>query len=130
MHINSNGFDEPLGVGVAQNAFIVVSVHGSKCRTETVHVGGRHQDLKQKTVHALRSAGFDAEISKIPGLMGIHRENICNRCRSGQGVQLEIARGLREKLFDNLDHRSLRKKTPLFYEFVNVLKGVLSDIPS
>lgn len=127
LHISSNKFDEALAVRISQNAIIVISIHGSKFRTETVHIGGRNQKLKQKIMYALRTARFDAEISEIPGLRGIKPENICNRCKSGEGVQLEISRGLREKMFDNLDHRSLRKKTALFYKFVKILKEVIAD---
>ena len=125
LHINSNRFDEAQGVRVCRNAVIVISVHGSRFRTEGVLIGGRNEKLKLKIMHALNSAGFDAEISEIPGLRGIRPENICNRCRSGEGVQLEISRGLREKMFDNLDHRSLRMKTTVFYKFVNIIKEVL-----
>ena len=126
LHINSNRFDEARGVEVCRNAVIVISVHGSRFRTEGVLVGGRNEKLKLKIMHALKTAGFDAEISEIPGLRGIRPENICNRCRSGEGVQLEISRGLREKMFDNLDHRSLRMKTTFFYKFVNIVKEALS----
>ncbi len=126
MHISSNRFDEALGIEISENALMVISVHGSRFRTETVHVGGKNQRLKQKITHALTAAGFHAEISKIPGLKGISPENICNRCKSKEGVQLEISRGLREKMFHNLDHRNLRQRTIYFYKFVNTLKEVLS----
>ncbi|MEA2060198.1 MAG: poly-gamma-glutamate hydrolase family protein [Thermodesulfobacteriota bacterium] len=124
LHITSNRFDEPLGVRLSQNASTVISIHGSRYRSEIVHIGGRHQTLKQNILHALTNAGFNAEICTIPGLRGISPENICNRCRSGKGVQLEISRGLRDKLFDNLDRRKLRKKTKIFYKFVNALKNI------
>ena len=126
LHISSNRFDEALGVQISENALMVISVHGSRFRTETVHVGGKNQRLKQKITHALTAAGFNAEISKIPGLKGISPENICNRCKGREGVQLEISRGLREKMFHNLDHRNLRQRTTYFYKFVNIMQGVLS----
>ena len=126
LHISSNRFDEPLGLEIARNAFIVISVHGSGYKTEMVHIGGRNQLLKEKIREALKAGGFHAEISEIPGLRGIRPENICNRCRSGEGVQLEISRGLRENMFENLAQRSLRKKTADFYRFINILKAVLS----
>ena len=53
LHITSNRFDEPLGIQVAQKALTVISVHGSRFRTETVHIGGRNQHLKQKIMHEL-----------------------------------------------------------------------------
>ena len=125
LHINSANFDEPIAVRAAQNADIVISIHGAKDRSQMVHIGGTNEALKQHIMHALRQAGFDAAISEIPGLRGIKTENICNRCKTGKGVQLELSRGLRERLFDNLDHRSLRKKTILFYKFMSALKKAL-----
>ena len=128
LHISSNRFDEGLGMRISQNAAITISVHGSGFKTETVHVGGRNEKLKQKIIVALKTGGFNAEISEIPGLRGIKPDNICNRCRSGEGVQLEISRGLREKMFDHLDHRHLRMKTKVFYQFVTILKEALSAL--
>ena len=126
LHMTSNKFDEPLGIQVAQKALIVISVHGARFKTETIHIGGRNQYLGQKIMHALIGAGFNAEISKEPGLKGISPGNICNRCKSGEGIQLEISRGLREKMFDDLQFRNLRKRTVCFYKFVNTMKEVLS----
>jgi len=125
LHVNSNTFDEPIALKAAKNADIVISIHGAKDKSEIVHIGGTNQELKQTMMNALRSAGFDAMISEIPGLRGIKPENICNRCKTRKGVQLEISRGLRETLFENLQHRSLRKKTIVFYQFVKVLKESL-----
>ena len=128
LHISSNAFDEPLGVKVSRRAFITIAVHGCKDKSEMVHVGGKHEPLKKEMISSLKHAGFNAEHCDIPGLRGSKPGNICNRCRSGKGVQLEIARGLRETLFDNLHHRFLKKKTVLFYQFVDVLKRVLQAV--
>ena len=125
LHINSNTFDEPIALKAATHADIVISIHGAKDKSLMSHLGGTNHELKQVFIHALRAAGFAAEISDIPGMRGIRSENICNRCKTGKGVQIEISRGLREKLFENLGHRYLRKKTILFYKFVNTLKEAL-----
>ena len=123
--INSNNFDEPIALKAANNADIVVSIHGAKDKSEMVHVGGSNHELKQIIKHELRLTGFDASICEIPGLRGTRPENICNRCRTRKGVQLELSRGLRENLFNNLGHRYLREKTIRFYKFVNTLKEAL-----
>ncbi|QTA79920.1 Poly-gamma-glutamate hydrolase family protein [Desulfonema limicola] len=125
LHITSRAFDEPSGLKASQNAIITISIHGSKYKKEIVHIGGKNHDLKEKIMYSLKSSGFYSVISDIPGLKGIKPENICNQCRSKKGVQLEISRGLREKMFDNLDHRLLRNKTPVFYKFVNALRQAL-----
>lgn len=127
LHISSNRFDEPLGIKATQQAHITITIHGSRYKTQTVHIGGKNQALKQKIMDVLITAGFHAQISEIPGLQGIKPENICNRCKTGRGVQLEVSRGLRESMFDYLDHRRLRKKTIVFYQFVNALKKVLIE---
>ena len=125
LHITSNRYDEPIGLKTSKNAFIVISIHGCRDKKEMVFIGGKYQKLKQKIMYALRTAGFRAVISEVPGLRGISPENICNRCKSGKGVQLEISRGLRDKMFDDIDRRSLRKKTEVFYKFVNTIKEAI-----
>ncbi len=79
----------------------------------------------EKIRHALEKAGFSAEICTKAGLCARHPENICNRCQTGKGVQLEISRGLREKMFDNLVRRSWRKRSSLFFNFLNTLEKAL-----
>ena len=125
LHIQSNHFDEPTGVRIAKRADVVVTLHGYHGKAETVFIGGKDQPLKNEIRDALNSAGFEAQISSKPGLRAQHPQNICNRCRSGQGVQLEISRGLRKKMFTHLASRSLRKRTGQFYSFVDAIKKAL-----
>jgi phage replication-related protein YjqB (UPF0714/DUF867 family) len=87
-----------------------------------VFIGDKNQELKQQIMDALRKAGFRVSISRVPGLRGISAENICNRCKSGKGVQLEISRGLREKMYESIDRRSMRKKTGIFDKFVDSIR--------
>jgi phage replication-related protein YjqB (UPF0714/DUF867 family) len=125
LYINSNNFDEPISLKAAHDADIVMSIHGAKDKAEMVCVGGVNSELKRIIIHTLKAAGFNAVISRRPGLQGNNPENICNRCKTKKGVQLEISRGLRETLFENLSNRSLRKKTKTFYQFVNTLREAL-----
>ena len=125
LHITSTKFDDPKGVRLVENADVVVSIHGYQGKDEVVFIGGKNQNLKEKIRYMLNEAGFHAEISTKTGLRAQHPENICNRCRSGEGVQLEISRGLRDRMFDNLDRRPWRKKTRLFFEFVDTLREAL-----
>ncbi len=125
LHIQSVKFDEPKGIRTAGNAETVVSIHGHHGKNEVVFIGGKNQELKGKIRCMLNKSGFHAQISTELGLSGQHPRNICNRSRTGKGVQLEISRGLREKMFDNLSTRTCRKKTKLFYEFVETLREAL-----
>jgi len=125
LHINSNKFDEASGLNATRNAYIAIAIHGCKDKKEIVYIGGRNQELKKEIMYSLKKAGFEAVITDVPGLRGVKSKNICNRCRSGKGVQLEISRGLRENMFDHLDHRPLRNRKILFYQFINALKEPL-----
>jgi phage replication-related protein YjqB (UPF0714/DUF867 family) len=126
LHITSNRFDELEGLRIAKSSEVVVSIHGYRGKDEIVFIGGRNEDLKSKIMHGLNRAGFNTEISTKQGLRGQHPRNICNLCRTGRGVQLEISRGLREKMFENLKRRSLRKKTVFFFKFVDTLREALN----
>lgn len=125
LHLTSNRFDEPIGLKLAGKSAVVVTVHGNHEEREAVLVGGLHRVLKERLVKALTAAGFQAEIGMTPGLRGIDPNNLCNRGRRGGGVQLEISRGLRQRLFEDFDSPALRKKTLIFSAFVDTIRKTL-----
>ena len=98
LHIESHLFDEPRALGAVEKADIVITVHGQVGRTEEfVMLGGLDHGLRSEIRQQLEAAGFQTR-PPSEGLMGTDPMNICNRGRSGQGVQLEISRKLREGL--------------------------------
>ncbi len=97
LHITSDHFDEPRCMELVAKSWKVISVHGRKGKGKFVMVGGLDQDLVKKTSDILNSMGFSA-IKAEKKVAGMSRKNICNRCVSGKGLQLEISRGLRSKL--------------------------------
>jgi phage replication-related protein YjqB (UPF0714/DUF867 family) len=128
LHISSNRYDEPIGLRISREANLVVSIHGCHHQQEIVFIGGMNREIKHKIMNALRMSGFMAIIDEVPGHRGISADNICNRCQCGEGVQLEISKGLREKMFENIDRRSLRKRTKNFFQFVHAVKEVLAQL--
>jgi phage replication-related protein YjqB (UPF0714/DUF867 family) len=126
LHLTCTRFDEPLGVAAARGAEVVVTVHGCSESSETVFVGGRHQELKAAICTALTAAGFRAVVGARPGLQAVKHENLCNRGRNGRGVQLEISAGLRRKLFSGLNAHQEGRPTPLFALFVAAIRQVLT----
>ncbi|MCI1728516.1 MAG: poly-gamma-glutamate hydrolase family protein [Chiayiivirga sp.] len=98
LHITSARFDEPLGVSAAASGQIVVTTHGQAGDAEFVNVGGLATGLGTALISKLEAEGYIASRHANAGLQGLDTSNICNRGRSGQGVQLEISRGLRDKL--------------------------------
>jgi len=125
LHIGSDRFDEPVAVRIAEQAHGAVTIHGSRGGEDRVYVGGRDDDLKRRIIDELNGAGFHAEESLRPGLEGRSPRNICNRCLTGQGVQIELSRGLREKMFEGLAKRSPRKKSETFYRFVRAVRDAI-----
>ncbi len=96
-HITSHRFDEPQAIDLVGRSITAVAIHGRKDDgTNTVWLGGRATVLRDAIGAALRDAGFGAELNQT--LPGIHESNICNRTRSGKGVQLELPRSLRRRL--------------------------------
>lgn len=96
-HITSHRFDEPQALDLVGRALTAVAIHGRKDNgNDTVWLGGRATELRDAIGAALRDADFGAELNKT--LPGVHQSNICNRTRSGRGVQLELPRSLRRRL--------------------------------
>lgn len=96
-HITSHRFDEPGALDIVGRSNTAVAIHGRKDDgSDTVWLGGRAAELRDAMGGALREAGFEAELNET--LPGVHETNICNRTRSGRGVQLELPRSLRRRL--------------------------------
>lgn len=108
LHITSDRYDEPRAVALAMRADRIVAVHGRKDDQPegrdgvTTWVGGLDPGRKQGVVDALRAAGFEAIVAKVR-MKGLEPDNICNRGRSGEGVQLEIPKSLRDRLVQDDD---------------------------
>ncbi len=119
LHITSTNFDEPRAIDAASKADIVVTIHGHSDEERSfIMIGGLHEALCEQVRAALTHAGFSVE-REDPGLAGLSKSNICNRGRSGMGVQLEISRALRDDLLEDDELESL---------FVNTVRGVLSSV--
>lgn len=106
LHITSSHFDEPECLTLIRGCSIVVTVHGCHYadKDETVYLGGREEGLRDAIGAALGHAGFATRSDRRNP--GRHPLNICNRGRTGQGVQLEISRDLRRKLRHDHDLRA------------------------
>lgn len=125
LHLGSSRFDEPVGLSVADQAEIVVTIHGCRGNIPEILIGGSQAVLKETLCQSLILAGFRARISAQAGLRGMDPENICNRFAHHGGVQLELTRGLREAMFYHLDNRSFRGKTALFFDFIRAVRHPL-----
>lgn len=100
LHVTSNRFDEPRALAAAARAHTVLTVHGAAGAEAAVYVGGRDEALRERLLAALAGAGFAAAPDPSPTRQGRGVTNICNRGRSGCGVQLELPVGMRRRLFE------------------------------
>ncbi len=114
-HITSHRFDEPDALDLVGRASTAIAIHGRKDDgRDAVWLGGRATDLRDAIGASLRGAGFEAEPNtRLPG---VHETNICNRTRSGEGVQLELPRSLR---------RTLAEDQELLQEFCLSIKSAI-----
>lgn len=94
LHVTSRHFDEPRCLELIARCETVIAIHGCKAEDECVFLGGLASDLKQGLAAALRRARIRVETTghKFPA---IDPDNICNRGRSGAGLQIEISGPLR-----------------------------------
>jgi phage replication-related protein YjqB (UPF0714/DUF867 family) len=95
LHLASHRFDEPRALDLISGCDTVVAVHGYAAPGPDVLMGGLNEPLKRDIARALAEAGFTylTDGHRFPGS---HPLNICNRGRSGEGVQLELSEGLRK----------------------------------
>lgn len=124
LHITSSSFDEPMALKMSNDSDVVIAIHGEASHEEVVYLGGLNNDLKDKIKTKLIEAGFDARESNNPNLQGISENNICNKCRTRMGVQLEISNGLRKSFFRDLTLGGRAHKTEKLYSFVSALRDV------
>jgi phage replication-related protein YjqB (UPF0714/DUF867 family) len=125
LHITSTRFDVPEALKIALSSQTVITLHGCHGEAPVVYVGGRHAGLKRCLHLALSNAGFDARFSTKPGLKGESPFNLCNRCGTGGGVQLEISTGLRKSMFAPNKSGHIKKRKKDFLRFTSVVKTVL-----
>ncbi len=124
LHIPSHRFDEPRCVSLVEETRTVVAVHGCAGAYHAIYAGGLDCDLRERLIAVLRQAGFEAERA-TGDLAGCYASNICNRGRSGRGVQLEITEALRLAMFKGFRWHERQIMTPVFDAFVDTVRDVL-----
>ena len=94
LHLTSRYFDEPRCLSLIAACDTVIAVHGYAAHGPDVLLGGRDERMKAELVRGLAAHGLScqAEGHRYPGTDPL---NVCNRGRSGQGVQLELSSTLR-----------------------------------
>lgn len=126
LHITSARFDEPQCLALLKSVDAVVTIHGEGSKgKEAVFLGGLHEPLKRAIRKSLEADGF--LVMHHSTLRGSEPANICNRGRSGHGVQLELSAGLRSTFFESLTPAGRRKGTERLALFCKCVRTALID---
>ncbi len=108
LHISSSEFDEPTLTSLVSRTAFVVAFHGASSTGEAVvYVGGRWKLGRHALVEAINTSWKEHGIHAVDAteeaaaehIRGLEAENLTNRGRLQEGVQLEFSRGARDLLF-------------------------------
>lgn len=122
LHITSTKFDEPRALNMAGKSDAVITIHGERSERSVVYLGGLNQALKQAIKASLQQAGFVTDEHHDSGLHGVSPRNICNRSATNSGVQLELSKGLREKLFASLAPAGRKRSTEILAKLADAVR--------
>ena len=111
LHITSHNFDEPKLLHALRQAETVLTIHGLKNSSEEfLMIGGLDLAMGRDLGLALLKQGFCVKPSEQK-YSGVRPANICNRGRTGKGVQLEMSFALRKRTFEDTQYRNRFVKT-------------------
>lgn len=125
LHLASTRFDEPGCLALLTSAHAVLTVHGESSMEDVVFLGGRNGPLRTSVSDALQAAGFRVREHANPDLQGLDPANLCNLGMARAGVQLELARGLRQSLFGSLDRAGRERPTLRLRTFAAAVRSAL-----
>ncbi len=124
LHITSTKFDEPNCIAMCQSSDTIVTVHGSSDEDEIIYVGGLNEELKKAMIEKLEKAGFTTKEDNTEH-SGKNAGNLCNKGRSKQGLQLEISKGLRKKMFKGMNRGSRKFTNEIYESFIKTVQSAL-----
>jgi phage replication-related protein YjqB (UPF0714/DUF867 family) len=96
LHITSVNFDEPRALALVASSEKTVTLHGSRIEKPAVYLSARDKKLEGALAAAFHRAGIPVFTGGHVYLAGENPANICNKNRRGQGVQVELSRGIRQ----------------------------------
>jgi phage replication-related protein YjqB (UPF0714/DUF867 family) len=128
LHITSARIDEPQGLALVKSSESAIAIHGENDDDQqVVFIGGGDAALCARLRDALVKSGFVVQKHKNPDLQGTHEANICNRGKSGLGVQLELTNALRASFFESLTRNGRKNRTERFEQFVAAVRTAITD---
>jgi phage replication-related protein YjqB (UPF0714/DUF867 family)/phage baseplate assembly protein W len=131
LHVTSTRFDEPTVFQVLRDVEWTVSWHGTSGTDQTTYLGGLDTELGAAIKNRLTAAGFTVS-SSPQEIDGNDPLNIANRNSRGQGVQLELSRGLRESFYVGGDLTlasiaDISRRTDAFYTYASAVMAAVTE---
>lgn len=126
LHITSTRFDEPSAMEIVCQSEIIISIHGSALLEPVIYLGGLDHELKVQILKQLQQADFYAVDCRDPRFAAMDQKNICNLCGRGMGVQMEISRAMRMRLFQDLTPKGRFHRTKIFTDFTTAVRRALA----
>lgn len=123
LHLTSTVFDDPKALELLKACDKTIAIHGEGGDAEIVYIGGGDEEMRPHVSRCLKEAGFATGTHGRRGLQGTSPDNICNRCRTGAGLQLELSRGLRKRFFRSLGRDGRRDTSEMFDDFVRAMRA-------
>lgn len=129
LHVTSAKWEDPVSLDVVKNAVKVISLHGAGDLSETVFLGGLDKEFGHAVKKCLEARGFTVQAFNTAKFAGDSYKNIANRGATGQGLQIEISRGLRLKMFEGglLDRTTTTK---VFSDFADAILEAIDVVPN
>ncbi|WP_431685646.1 poly-gamma-glutamate hydrolase family protein [Hahella sp. NBU794] len=129
LHITSTNFDEPLAIELLSICKTAIAIHGEASNKEDVYIGGLDEELRRHLSRSLTAYNFN--VTRHERLQGVDPRNICNRTLMKKGVQIELPKGLRRRMFESLTEAGRPHKQTAFYSFVtSIREGIQSYVQS
>jgi phage replication-related protein YjqB (UPF0714/DUF867 family) len=133
LHVTSTNYDDPIALKLVQISRRCLSLHGlsDSAANGKIQIGGRDTELRNIVREELTAAGIPAAIGTDPDTNASDPANICNRTKSGAGVQLEMGTSYRASLFaPGCNTRELRKNNTNanFCKLVTALRKAMSRV--
>ena len=113
LHITSHRFDEPLCLRLLSRSRHVFTIHGCDGNDNAVYIGGRNKAMKKILALRFQEAGFTAHEGNH-AFSGDETTNICNLGTTGEGIQLELTKRLRD--------------SSAVYEFASALRSMILSL--
>lgn len=127
LRLNCISFDEPGCNDMLGRSEFALSIIGYESEESFIVINGRSEEGRFFIGRQLESAGFLNRKIQGEKPLSRHRKCVCNRTKSGKGIQVEISFGLLRNLFESQARMPL-VPNDVFMRFCTALREAVDDL--